>query len=67
MGPSETASEPGAYGVTSQELAAVASEVEALTDQALWGQLVAAAEAAISREHTLWTASRGIMVRGRPQ
>jgi hypothetical protein len=54
-----------AYGVTSQELAAVTSEVEALTDQALWGQLVAAAEEAISREHTLWTASRGIMVRGR--
>jgi len=51
-----------AYGVTSQELAAVGSEVEALTDERLWPQFVAEAEEAISREHTLWRASRGIRV-----
>jgi hypothetical protein len=54
-----------AYSVTSQELAAVASEVEALHDEALWPQFVAEAEEAISREHTLWRASRGIRVRRR--
>lgn len=51
-----------AYSVTSQELAAVASEVEALHEEALWPQFVAEAEEAISREHTLWRASRGIRV-----
>jgi hypothetical protein len=54
-----------AYGVTSQELAAVASEIEGLTDRALWPKFVVEAEEAISREHTLWRASRGIRVRPR--
>ncbi|MBV8929355.1 MAG: DUF4231 domain-containing protein [Mycobacteriaceae bacterium] len=49
-----------AYGVTSQELAAVASELEKVTDESAWGQFVAEAEEAISREHTLWRASRGL-------
>lgn len=48
-----------AYGVTSQELAAVASEVEAVEDEAVWAPVVAKAEEAISREHTLWRA-RGV-------
>jgi SMODS and SLOG-associating 2TM effector domain 3/SMODS and SLOG-associating 2TM effector domain 1 len=52
-----------AYGVTSHELAAVASELEALADESLWAQFVAEAEEAISREHTLWRASRGLRVR----
>jgi hypothetical protein len=54
-----------AYGVTSQELAAVASELEALTDERVWAQFVAGAEEAISREHTLWRASRGLQLHPR--
>jgi hypothetical protein len=49
-----------AYGVTSQELAAVASELEAVRDESTWAHFVAGAEEAISREHTLWRASRGV-------
>ena len=59
-----------AYGVTAQELASVASEVEAITpaDEGAWGHFVGEAEEAISREHTLWRASRGLRIRrpGRP-
>jgi SMODS and SLOG-associating 2TM effector domain 1 len=51
-----------AYGVTSQELASVASEVEALTDEQKWAHFVGQAEEAISREHTLWRASRGLRI-----
>jgi hypothetical protein len=54
-----------AYGVTSQELAAVASELEALSDESAWANFVAESEEAISREHTLWRASRGISVQRR--
>ena len=54
-----------AYWVTSQELATVASEVTTLTDEGAWPQFVAKAEAAISREHTLWRASRGVRARSR--
>lgn len=54
-----------AYGVTSQELAAIASEIEVLTDESMWALFVAEAEEAISREHTLWRASRGVRVRPR--
>lgn len=52
-----------AYGVTAQELASVASEVEAATDEKSWPRLVGESEEAISREHTLWRASRGIRMR----
>lgn len=52
-----------AYAVTSQELASVSSEVAAIADEANWYQLVDEAEEAISREHTLWRASRGLGVR----
>jgi hypothetical protein len=52
-----------AYGVTAQELSAVAAEVEALTDESIWARFVGEAEEAISREHTLWRASRGIRIR----
>lgn len=54
-----------AYGVTAQELASVASEGEAVVDEGSWGRFVGEAEEAISREHTLWRASRGIRVRPR--
>ncbi|WP_158090407.1 DUF4231 domain-containing protein [Mycobacterium sp. IEC1808] len=48
-----------AYALTSQELAAVASELEAV-DETNWAQFVTHAEEAISREHTLWRSSRGV-------
>jgi SMODS and SLOG-associating 2TM effector domain 3/SMODS and SLOG-associating 2TM effector domain 1 len=54
-----------AYAVTSQELSAVASELQAVTDEATWAKFVSEAEAAISREHTLWRASRGITAQSR--
>lgn len=51
-----------AYGITAQELASVAAEVEAWNDEATWPQFMGQAEEAISREHTLWRASRGLRV-----
>jgi hypothetical protein len=55
-----------AYGVTSQELSSVASEVATLTDEALWARFVREAEQTISREHTLWRASRGVRPSSKP-
>lgn len=52
-----------AYAITAQELASVASEAEAVADEATWAKFVGEAEEAMSREHTLWRASRGIRVR----
>jgi len=52
-----------AYGVTTQELGSVLSELEALRNEADWPKFVGGAEEAISREHTLWRASRGIRIR----
>lgn len=49
-----------AYGITSQELAAVASELDQVDDESRWAEFVGQAEEAISREHTLWRASRGL-------
>jgi SMODS and SLOG-associating 2TM effector domain 3/SMODS and SLOG-associating 2TM effector domain 1 len=49
-----------AYGIASQELAAIASELVTLDEEPQWAAFVHHAEAAISREHTLWRASRGI-------
>jgi hypothetical protein len=54
-----------AYTVTALELAAVASELESLTDENAWPGFVGAAEEAISREHTLWRASRSSRFRAR--
>lgn len=51
-----------AYGVASQELAAVKSELDALQNESDWARFVGEAEEAISREHTLWRASRGLKV-----
>lgn len=52
-----------AYGITAQELAAVASEGEMVTAEPEWSAFVGQAEEAISREHTLWRASRGLRIR----
>jgi len=51
-----------AYGLTAQELAGVKSELDALTDESKWARFVGEAEEAISREHTLWRASRGLKI-----
>lgn len=48
-----------AYAVTALELASVASAA-AITKDADWARFVDEAEEAISREHTLWRASRGV-------
>ncbi len=52
-----------AYGVAALELASVASEVDAIASEENWGRFVDQAEEAISREHTLWRASRGLRIR----
>jgi SMODS and SLOG-associating 2TM effector domain 3/SMODS and SLOG-associating 2TM effector domain 1 len=54
-----------AYGVTALELASVASEGDGVVEEREWARFVGQAEEAISREHTLWRASRGIRVRPR--
>jgi len=52
-----------AYSVTAQELAAVRSDWEADRTEQEWAEFVDEAEEAISREHTLWRASRGVEAR----
>lgn len=52
-----------AYSVTAQELAAVRSDWEAGRTEEEWAEFVGQAEEAISREHTLWRASRGVEAR----
>lgn len=49
-----------AYSVTSQELASVRSLIEKKDDDDSWASFVEDAEEAISREHTMWRASRGL-------
>ena len=48
-----------AYGIASQELASIASELPTLNSEDGWADFVAKAEEAISREHTLWRALPG--------
>jgi SMODS and SLOG-associating 2TM effector domain 3/SMODS and SLOG-associating 2TM effector domain 1 len=48
------------YGIASQELASIASELPTLNSEERWAAFVGRAEEAISREHTLWRASRGL-------
>jgi SMODS and SLOG-associating 2TM effector domain 3/SMODS and SLOG-associating 2TM effector domain 1 len=48
-----------AYGIASQELASIATELPTLNSEERWAAFVGEAEEAISREHTLWRASRG--------
>jgi hypothetical protein len=47
-----------AYAVASQELAAISGQVDWAATEAEWAHFVDQAEEAISREHTLWRASR---------
>jgi hypothetical protein len=49
-----------AYGIASQELASIATELPTLNNEEHWASFVGQAEEAISREHTLWRASRGL-------
>lgn len=49
-----------AYGVTTLELASVRSRIAQQASEEDWASFVADAEEAISREHTLWKASRGV-------
>ena len=54
-----------AYGIASQELASIATELPMMSSEERWAALVGQAEEAISREHTLWRASRGLSDRFR--
>jgi hypothetical protein len=47
-----------AYAFAANELALARSRLEAVQDPGVWAAEVANAEAAISREHTMWRASR---------
>lgn len=49
-----------AYAVASQELGAILSLVDSKQSEADWAAFVDQSEEAISREHTLWRASRGV-------
>ena len=49
-----------AYSIASQELAAAATELVMIKTEERWADFVGEAEEAISREHTLWRASRGL-------
>jgi hypothetical protein len=49
-----------AYAVASQELGAILSLVDSAQTEADWAAFVDQSEEAISREHTLWRASRGV-------
>jgi hypothetical protein len=53
-----------AYGVAEQELANVKALIDSATTELAWARFVEEAEEAISREHTLWLASRGQRPRG---
>jgi hypothetical protein len=47
-----------AYTLASAELASVRERLVGLTDESAWAEEVASAEDAVSREHTMWRASR---------
>lgn len=47
-----------AYAIANEELAAIRALVAHADDEAQWSELVDSAESAISREHTMWRASR---------
>lgn len=49
-----------AYAVTAIELASVRSKIHLQEDENSWAKFVQDAEEAVSREHTLWKASRGV-------
>ena len=47
-----------AYAIASQELTAIGAQIDRATTEEAWAHFVDQAEEAISREHTLWRASR---------
>jgi hypothetical protein len=47
-----------AYAIASQELTAIGAQIDRATTEEVWAHFVDQAEEAISREHTLWRASR---------
>ena len=49
-----------AYSIAAHELSLIASKIASQLDEANWAGFVDEAEEAISREHTLWKASRGM-------
>lgn len=50
-----------AYGIAAQELASVKGELDMVPEDK-WAAFVGSAEEAVSREHTLWRASRGLSI-----
>jgi hypothetical protein len=48
-----------AYAVAAHELGAIRARLDVHRTEREWAQFVSDAERAISREHTLWSASRG--------
>ncbi len=48
-----------AYAFAANDLSTVYARLQHITDENIWAQEVADAEEAISREHTMWRASRG--------
>lgn len=55
-----------AYGITAQELASAASLGDSITAEDKWADFVGQSEEAISHEHTLWRASRGVLSHDSP-
>jgi hypothetical protein len=49
-----------AYGVAAQELATISDLIDGQRDEDSWSRFVVESEDAISREHTLWKASRSV-------
>jgi SMODS and SLOG-associating 2TM effector domain 3/SMODS and SLOG-associating 2TM effector domain 1 len=52
-----------AYAVTAQELSSIRSLIQWQESESDWSRFVDDAETAISREHTLWRANRGLPAR----
>ncbi|CAN5463323.1 DUF4231 domain-containing protein [soil metagenome] len=50
-----------AYTIAHQELAAIRAMLDYAIDETAWAEFVDSAEGAISREHTMWQASRSSM------
>lgn len=49
-----------AYSVAAHELSMIKSQLPSVSSEAEWAKFMNEAEEAISREHTLWRASRGV-------
>lgn len=56
-----------AYAVTAQELSSIRSLIQWQESESEWSAFVDDAETAISREHTLWRAKRGLSERRSPR